>query len=268
MAEEKQDEVVTKVDPFGMDINPAEDTPVVVEKKEEKKEDGKVDIANHPEMVALKVKLEEYSNNLTGQRTAHEKQIADLRKQLEDKIAGKGGENSSDDNVMFKDIKFSKDLTQDERDDMTDTEIRLFDQNAQQQVAMNQLFATVSKASKVIDETKVEDLNSSARTEAMRLAEENFKLNPTLAKDVRELSDKIIVEFNDFNNAGITVEKLAERMKKALNNVTGYTPPKEKSIRDTTGKPIKTGGSTATDPYGIDSIVAGVNKKNDGKYSL
>ena len=81
------------------------------------------------------------------------------------------------------------------------------------------------------------------------------------------MKDLIIVEFNDYNNEGLTPEKLVERMKKALNNVTGYTPPKEKSVKDAGGSAIKdTQGGKDTSV--VDGIIASVGKDNKGSYNL
>lgn len=272
------DQFGVTMNPDGTEYVPPVEAPAEEPKKDkdgkpvvEKKSDAE-DIENHPAVVALRTKIEEFSTNLTGQRTAHEKEVAELNKKLADALTGKKPEEGAE--VMFKDIKFSKDLTKEERDDMTDAEIALFDQNANMQVAMNKMFETVSTVGKKTEETvktveeqKVEDLNASAKVEAVRLADEAIKTNPTLAKDARELADKIIVEFNEFNNVGLTPEKLLERMKKALNNVSGYVPPKEAVQHKPTGDPVS-GGGKPTDQFGVDAIVAGVNKKNDGNYDL
>jgi len=255
------DQFGVSIDKEGMDI-PQEDS-VKEEKKEETKE-------KTPEMVALETKLDDYSKNLSGQNDI----ISSLKEKIAVLEAGGGtkkedGKTTEGENVLFKEIKYSKDLTQDERDDMTDTEIKLFDSNATQQEAMNKMFQTIAEGNKSKESAKVEDLNSSANVEAKRLAEEAIKTNPDLAKDSKELADKIIVEFNEFNNIGITPEKLVERMAKALKNVNGYTPPKEQEIKGGNGnQPVKKGAGAGDDPFGINKIVEGVNKGNDGSYSL
>ena len=263
--EVKTDEFGVTLNPDGTEVIPKEDASEDDDKKkeEEKKAD---DIANHPAVVALNDKIKEYGENLTGQRQAHEKEVADLNKKLTDALAGKKPEEGE--NVMFKDIKFSKDLTDEQKDDMSDTEIQLYDQNANMQVAMNKMLDGIASTAKATEDTKVEDLNSSARNEASKLAEEAIKINSELATDAMELTDKIIVEFNEFNNEGITSEKLTERMQKALNNVKGYTPPKEQEKNSSGNNPVKSGSGGKTDPFGVDVIVASVNKENKGNYSL
>ncbi len=260
--EETKEEVkAPKEDQFGISFE-EEETGEGKEKEEEKdKGDEK-----SAEVVALETKLQEYSTNLSGQ--------GDVIKKLQDKISAleKGGESkegAGEENVLFKDIKTSKDLTEEQREDMTETEIALFDANARQQEAMNKMFETINNQSKQSNDAKVDDLNSTARVEAIRLAEEAIKTSPELAVDSKELSDKIIVEFNEFNNEGLTAEKLIERMKKALNNVNGYTPPKEQETKTAQGKnAVKDGAGKGKDPFGVDAIVASVKSENKGDYSL
>ncbi len=234
-----------------------------------KKKEGEDGEEKSPEVVALEAKLGEYSKNLTGQNDV----ISKLQSQIADLVKGggtkDGEEGKEGENVLFKDIKTSKDLTEEQKDDMSDTEIALYDANARQQEAMNKMFETINNQNKQTEEAKVTDLNTSANTEASKLAEETIKTNPELAKDAKELQDKIIVEFNEFNNEGISQEKLVERIKKALNNVSGYTAPKEQEKKGgTRNSPVKDGAGKGSDPFGVDAIVASVKKENKGEYSL
>jgi hypothetical protein len=223
------------------------------------------------EVVALETKLEEYSKNLSGQNSVID--------QLKQKIAvlesgGKGGEGDGEGGegdkpkVLFEEIKYSKDLPEEQREDMTETEIQLFDANARQQEAMNKMFETIQNSNKQVEDVKVENLNTTAQSEATKLAEEAFTANSELAKDAKELADKILVEFKEFNNENITPEKLQERMKKALNNVSGYTPPKEEVSNKDGGKPAGGKGGNDADPFGNQAIVDSVGKKSDGSYAL
>lgn len=255
------------LNPDGLEAKPEEATDDKGGKEKTDEEKKADDIANHPSVVALNDKIKEYGENLVGQRQAHDKEVSELKQKLADALAGKkpeGGEAEA----MFKDIKFSKDLSDEQKDDMTDTEIQLFDQNAGLQTAMNKMFDAISNQTKQSEEAKVEDLNSSANVEASNLAAEAIKINPELATDAKELTDKIIVEFNEFNNEGISPDKLVERMKKALNNVSGYTPPKEQEKKPSGKNPVKSGSAGAGDPHGIDGIVASVNTDNKGEYNL
>lgn len=264
-------------DAFGVTLN-SDGTEVPQSKVEQeeggdkpKDKTGDDDISKNPVVVELQTKIKEYGENLSNMRQSYEGKITELNKQLADALQGKKPDNAGgndDENVMFKDIKFSKDLPKEELDDMTDTEIRLFDQNAQNQVAMNEMFKTIKGLNKVTEEKKVEDLNSSARSEAISLAEEAIKADSTLAKDAKELADKIIVEFNEFNNTGISAEVLKARMKKALNNVEGYTPPKEQENKGGNNKnPVKNGGGGG-DTSKVDAIVNNLDTENKGDYDL
>lgn len=249
----------------------------VAKEKEEGGEDKKKDkegddIEKNPVVVALRTKLEAYGTNLSGQN--------DVISKLQDKITKLevgGGKKDEDGKPepMFKDIKTSKDLTQEQKDNMTDTEIALFDENALQKEAMNKMFETIANLGKdtkdqkaETEKEKVDDLNSSANAEATKLADEAIKTNPELAKDAKELADKIIVEFKEFNNEGITAEKLIERMKKALNNVSGYTPPKEQENKGGGNNPVKKQNGTGSDPFNVDKEIAKANNNNEGNYTL
>lgn len=92
-----------------------------------------------------------------------------------------------------------------------------------------------------------------------------MKANPELATDVQELRNKIIVEFNEFNNEGLTEEKLEARLKKALTLVPNYTPPKEQEKKGDGGAVKK---NDSSDPFGVNSVVQKLSKGNDGSYDL
>lgn len=264
-----------KPDVFGNTLNPdgSEVSPEVVVKKEDEtkkvEEETKAkaeEIEKSPVVVELKGKLDEYSKNLKGQNDV----ISKLEKTIEDLSKGKidPDKKPEEGEVLFKDIKTSKDLTTEQKEDMTDTEIALYDRNAQLETAMNGLFTAIKEQGKTTETAKVEDLNSSAKMEASKLAEEAIKANPELAKDTQELVNKIIVEFNEFNNEGISPEKLAQRVKKALNNVEGYKAPKEQKAPDGSGKNAVKDKNGVKDTSKIDNIVKNVNVNNTGEYNL
>lgn len=269
-----EETTIPTADQFGVTLNPdgteiSQEKTIKKEGEEDKDGKKKEDEGKEktPEMVALETKVEEYSKNLIGQNDV----ISKLQAKIATLEAGGGKKEVEDsENVLFKDIKTSKELTEEQRDDMTETEIALFDANATQQEAMNKMFKAIQSGQKMQEDAKVLDLNASANIEAKKLAEEIIKISPELAKDTNELRDKIIVEFNEFNNEGITADKLAERMKKALNNVNGYTPPKEQEKKaGGSGKNVvKDGAGGSSDPFGVDAIVASVNRDNKGEYSL
>jgi len=266
--ENKPEEQKQEADQFG--VNLSDDGKEVVEEKKDDEEITdedvkgiiKEDIENNDVVVELKNKLTEYSKNFKGQRDI----IAKLENKVNELSTTK--ENSAVEE-LFSDIKSSKELTQDERDEMTDTEIALLDKTAMMQTAMNKMFQTMSDKNKAGETEKVENLNYSSRSEATRLATEAIKTNPTLAGDASELTDKILLEFREFNNDQITPDVLVTRMAKALNNVKGYIPPKEQESASTGGtNAVKSNGSSEKDPFGNDIIVEQANKNNQGNYSL
>lgn len=264
--EPTEDNFGVKIDSEGSDVPQGGTT----EEGEGKKGDGKKEeIEKTPEVIALEVKLEEYGKNLSNQGQV----IADLKAKIKVESEKKGETKEGDEaeaDVMFKDIKTSKDLSDEEKENMTEAEIAMFDRNAGLETAMNKMFETMQKRQKQTEEAKVEDLNSSAQVEAGELADEAIKANPELAKDATELKDKIIVEFNEYNNEGITPDILKARMKKALNNLEGYTPPKEQEEKggSKAGGAVKKSGDGKTDEFGIDKVVSSVKKSNDGNYDF
>ncbi len=261
-------------DPFGIDItkatteeNPPEEKKDAPDNEDITDEDVnnviKKSVEESDVVTNLQTKLDDYSKNLKGQN--------DIITKLENKIAelSNGGKKDTEIEVLFKEIKTSKDLTQEEREEMTPTEIALMDKNAETQKALNKMYETIALSKKNVEQEKVENLNYSSRMEAGRLAMEAIKTNPTLAQNAEELTDKILLEFREFNNDGITSDVLATRMSKALNNVEGYIPPREQATVPTGGtNPVQAGAGSATDPFGNEVIIAEANANNDGNYKL
>ncbi len=267
--ENKTEEQKQEADQFGVNLDDEGKEAVTEEKKDDEEvTDDEVNkifkesVENNDVVVELKNKLAEYSKNFKGQRDI----IAKLENKVNELSTTK--ENTAVEE-LFSDIKSSKELTSDERDEMTDTEIALLDKTAMMQTAMNKMFQTMSEKNKVGETEKVENLNYSSRSEATRLATEAIKTNPTLAGDASELTDKILLEFKEFNNDQITPDVLVTRMAKALNNVKGYIPPKEQESVPTGGtNAVKANGVNEKDPFGNEIIVQEANKNNDGNYQL
>jgi hypothetical protein len=118
-----------ETDLFGVPLETPE--PKVEEKADDKevkdkgKEDTKeLDIENHPFVQTLRKEVEniksEYGASLSGQRTV----IKNLEKKIAELQSGKSPADGKQEGVPFKDIKRSKDLTKDERDAMTEVELR------------------------------------------------------------------------------------------------------------------------------------------------
>lgn len=236
------------------------------EKKEDKKTKEFAAIPeDHPTVVALKAEIEkvknEYGTNLSGQRTV----IATLEGKIDALL--KGGahkEENGEVDVLFKDIKHSKDLTKEQRDEMTDTEIRQMDEIADMKEAQNKMYAEQQKAlkagTKVQETTKVENLNSLVQTFAKDLAKNEDGTENT------QLANEIIESTKQFNLEGLDAETVKQRVISAHKLLPSYTPPKEQPKKN--GKPVTNTKSTDEDPFGVNKIVEEAGKGGDGTYAL
>lgn len=214
-------------------------------KKEEKPTE--VDISKHPAFVELKTLFDDYKRT-TGENLSNQGRIIeDLRKGKKDE-GGAGG----DDNALFKNIKRSKDLTDEEREGMTETEIKQMDSIADMQEGMNKMASMLGKK----ETANVEDRNKAVRTLATTLAKESS------GKDDTELANQIIENFNLFDQTKIPADKVEEFVKRAATQVSTYKPPKEQ--KRVSGAPVKKGGDGGTDPFGVDAIVEEASKRSTG----
>lgn len=218
---------------------------------------------DHPTIVALKAQIEsvktEYGTNLSGQRDV----IKILEGKIETLMAGKGGgddKNKDGEFVLFKDIKRSKDLKPEEREAMTEQEIRHMDEMADMKDAQNKMYAEMMGGKKKDAETGVEDRNKAVREEALSLAKASS------GKDDTELANKIIEAFNLYDQTKIKPEQVKEFVARAAGTVSTYKAPKEgKQIR---GGAVKEGGG-GSDPHGVDKIVEEAHKETrGGRYAL
>lgn len=270
---------VPAADPFGVRLDTSGKDAGGAKPQEQQKPDAGKDkkpdgdnVEEHPLVKELRAQIDtiksEYGENLKGQRgiiERLEKEIGAL-KGGKKPDGGKEGEEEAD--VPFKEIRFSKDLKQEERDDMTEAEIRQMDVIAAMQVTMNNMAKAVVKTEKKTEEQKIEDLNTAAKSRALTIAEDALKANPALAKTAKELANLIIVEFNEYNNASITPEQMETRLQKALKNVPNYTPPKENESKGGQGSAVKNGAGGKEDPFGVNKVIADMQGANKGGYEL
>lgn len=250
-----------ETDAFGVDVNPPQPPKEGGEEKEKgKKYDPIPD--DHPTITALKAKIEdvkkEYGGNLSGQR--------DVIKRLEGEIETlkKGGKTDKDEkgvDVLFKDIKWSKDLKPEEREEMTDTEIKQMDEIAAMKEAQNKMYAEQQKKGKTEEEAKAEDLNSTVRDAALELAKAASE-----GKENKDLANEIIEAVKMFNLQGLTEKEVQERVKMAASHVPTYKPPKEQVQKN--GKPVKDNNAGGDDPFGTNKIIEEATKGSDGTYAL
>lgn len=271
----EQQPAAPAADPFGVRVDASGKDVGTAKPAEQKPEDKKPeggDVENHPLVKELRTQIDsiktEYGDNLKGQRGIIER----LEKEIIALKGGKkpdGGKGEDDAEVPFKEIRTSKDLKQDERDDMTEAEIRQMDAIAALQTTINGLVKGMAKKEqeKGGDE-HVEDLNTAAKTRALVIAETFIKDNPAIAKTAKDLANLIIVEFNEFNNTNITPEQMETRLQKALKNVPNYTPPKEQESKGGQGGAIKTGAGGKDDPFGVGKVIADMQGENKGTYNL
>lgn len=168
----------------------------------------------------------------------------------------KGGKEQEGD-VPFKEIKTSKDLTDEEKDEMTDAEIKALDESALLKQTINKMSLDLAEAKKG-GASEAVDVNKTVKETALELA-----------GDDADVANKIIEAFNGmkFNTEGLTAEEIAERVGVVAGTVKGYTPPKEGRSTIGHGKVVKKG--TQSDPHGVDKIVEEVaEKKTGGTYQL
>lgn len=255
--EEKKEADAPKPDAFGDNGVPPE--PPTTEKKEEKKEYDSIP-DDHPTIVALKNQIDavknEYGTNLSGQRTVIQRLEAEIDKLSKGKPATETVE------VLFKpeEIKWSKDLTKEQREEMTDNEIRQMDEIAAMKESQNKLYASVQKEKKAESEPKPVDTAGIVKEEAKEMARGTDGAVNT------ELANQIIEAAKMFSFDGLDEATIRDRVKKAAAHVPDYKPPREQVQKK--GKTVD-GTKVAEDPFGVDKIVEEVQgKKKSGSYSL
>lgn len=247
-----------KVDAFGMGEPEApKKEEVKTEAKDDKKSEPLPD--DHPTVVALKAEIEkvksEYGGNLSGQRQVIER----LTKEIDDLKKGNKTEDDKED-LLFPDIKWSKDLTPEEREAMTDNEIKQMDEIAQMKDIQNKQHIASQKGKKDEEAKKADDIQSLVKSTALELSKDED------GKENVELANQIIESAKQFNLVGLDEKTIKERVATAQKLLPDYTPPKEKETKS--GKTVKK-TTTTEDPFGIDAIVEGASKSQDaGNYDL
>ena len=238
--------------------------PPAAEKKEEKKTFEPIP-DDHPTIVSLKEQIEkvrtDYGTNLSGQReliTKLEKKITDLTGGAG---GGEGGGAAAQTDFIFdpKNIKRSKDLTKEQREDMTETEIAQMDEIAEMKEAMNKQYADTQKGKKVETETKQSDLQGWVKGAAKELAKKEDGTEDTA------LANLIIESVKQFNLEGLTEAEVKERVLNAAKLVPDYKPPKEQ--KGARGKTLD-GGNKGEDPFGSEKIIEEATAAKGGNYSL
>ncbi len=208
------------------------------------------------ELGTVKTKLET-SESLHAKKDADIRAMAEKIKAFERGNGGAptgGTKQEGGDDLPFKEIKTSADLTEDEKDEMTDAEIKALDEMATLKKTVNeQHIALKGKGT-----TEKPDVATTVKTAVLAITD-----------DV-DVANEIIEAFNGskFNVAEMTAEEIQKAVDMVANTVTGYKPSRESTSRPATGKPA--GGGTKTDPYGVNKIVEQVSKQTGAgeTYSL
>lgn len=251
-------------DAFGQ---PLEKKPFVPPEPEKPK--GSVapfDVASHPTVVEMNAKIQDMSHNLSEQGKLIKKRDERIRElEAARKDADKDGDGADGEFVPpNKDIKRSKDLTDDERDEMTANEIKLMDEKADALERENKAAEALYKAqAKKKDPEAGKEPKDGEDTPEKLLEAEIEALSGGDAERKRELKEAAALT----NFAGLTTkEQIAERLKLGAEKfIPNYTPPKEQPTSK--GAPVKTGGG-ANDPHNIDQIVREARSGSTGEYPL
>lgn len=227
----------------------------------------KTDEEKSPAILALTeqlAKLETDKKSMSENLIAQGKLIEDLRKGIHTDEDGKKSAVVEDKDIPVpykaEDIKFSKDLTDDEKDGMTATEMKLFDELASMKVKANEKsIADFKKEQQMVEdnkkEQKVTDLNGTVRSIALSL----------VGNDVTK-ANEIIESAKRFNLEGLDGATLKTRIEDAQKLLPDYKPPKEQVKK--VGDAVKVTDNSNEDPFGSSKIIEQAKNRNKGTYSL
>lgn len=178
---------------------------------------------------------------------------------------GEGDKGVEQSGKVFEEIKTSSDLSQEEKDEMTDTEIKQYDEIASLKQGMNQLAGVMTQnqgqqGQQGQQEGEEEGGDTSETKEAVKTKAQE------LAKGDTEQANKIIEAFNNmkFDLSKLTEDEIKERVEIASKNATGKKGPKEQSSPK--GGAVK--GGSKEDPHGVDKIVEEATSGEEGTFSL
>lgn len=255
-----------------------------VKDKEKKDKDGEVDeekIKNHDSYKKLEKEAKEKGENLSKQGKVIEK----LQKDIEALKKGGNAHNheSKQFDAPYKTIKRSKDLSKEEREEMTISEIQNMDDLADLKENYNKMAkerhdeknAEKVETKEEKDEDDGEDDENKGKVDLLDsdspskdMAKEVKDIALELSGNDRAMANKIINEFNGFaNNDQLSSKQLRDRLMKAAKIIPEYVAPKEQSIHND-GNTVKTDGKKKEDPFGNSDIVESVTKRSKGNYKL
>lgn len=212
-------------------------------------------VKNHPAFKHLETKHKELGSNLKNQGDI----IAEKDKKLKEflKTAPVPSEK-----LPWKpeDLRTSKELTDDEKDEMTAGELKLWDERAAMRAKENK--AAEEAARKELLGENEENTEERVKGDDLKtlIATEIGALSGGDAERLRELTEAVAL----LNLSGLTAEQVKERVKMAERLLPNYTPPKEQAKGQ--GGAVKNGGEA--DPFNVTKIIEESRGGNKGDYSL
>lgn len=237
---------------FGQPLDDKGNIIVPEVKVEVKKEEKKEDITTNPLVVELRGQIDALKKESTDKGDNLSRQ-GKLLKKMEGELEALKTKKTDENKQVFDNIKFSKDLTKEERDEMTPREIQLMDELAVTQQKINEVAVDDAPVAPIYDVAKA------VQDEAMKLAEGNYI-------KAQQLIEK-------FNSLGLDLTKIdsdnvSEKVKAVIALVPDFVPKKEQEKVE--GGAVK--GTSGTDAYGISGVVAAAVAEREansaGNYSL
>lgn len=218
---------------------------------------------DHPIIVGLKNEIEkiktEYGGNLSGQR----EKIKNLEKQIQDYKNGVGNteeKGAIDPNLPYPEVKFSKDLSDKERELLTDNEIKMMDDLATMKKRENDKYLAELNKTKEVENKKVEDLQSLIKNTAIELSKDET------GKERLDIANAIIESAKQFSYEGLSEEQIKERVGNGYKLLPTYTPPKEQINK--IGSTITNNKAGENSFAENDKIIEEANKDSNGAYQL
>jgi hypothetical protein len=257
------------IDPFGQnrdtvtgDVIPPKVPEVEPTKKEGETEKPVVDIKEDPAFKALQTELEKSNTD----KASMGKSLSDQRKEIDDMKKQLNGEKKGEAKPVFADIKHVKDLPKEEQDEMSETEKKLFDQNATLMEKFNEQAKSEVSAKDAADAEAKAAADIAERTDAMNKSVQTQAMK--LAGNDSGMANEIIKNFNMFaGNLELDDKALTERLASAARMIPTYTPPKEQGSGGTGGA-IKDGAKN-DDPHDVEKVIKQVldQRNKPGQYT-
>lgn len=211
----------------------------------------------------MRKKLKDFENRFGGQQNQNQEGKGGEGAEGEGGEGGQGQGEGIQSGKVFDKIKTSSDLSQEEKDEMTDTEIKQYDEIASLKQGMNQLAGFLSQNQGQQNQKQGNEEGAGEGGEPKEAVKTKAQ---ELAGGDTEQANKIIDVFNNmkFDLSNMTEEEIKERVEIAAKNVGGSKRPKEQS--NPKGGAVKKGSKE--DPHGVDKIVEEATSGEEGTFSL